>query len=50
MAGSAFLLMEIVEIGLAELDPSPEVPAPEDEPNKILLNSKDPNIDNHLLT
>ena len=35
--------MEIEEIGLAELDPSPDVPAPEEEPNKrknIFINTK----------
>ena len=37
VAGSAFLLMDIEEIGLAELDPSPDVPAPEEEPNEIYL-------------
>ena len=26
--------MDIEEIGLAELDPSPDVPAPEEEPDK----------------
>ena len=41
VAGSAFLLMDIEEIGLAELDPSPDVPAPEEEPisENILINS-----------